>query len=114
MAQNSNIQSPSQLLPLIVGIFSFLRVVFILVRAKMEKRHEDNPTEETAYTRVVLEDTQLILARPVHHRYLVAWLPWLSIFHFWSKPIREAEQSPLVTYVEHVKQMSVEEKPVSF
>lgn len=147
LAKNGNIAYPAQLLPLIVGALSFIRVLWLInanVSAERKKRQRaakeatrclagdeceaegweqptpvpttpttprpglnkristassfglgikhffspnlgdsgltHSPSEDT-----VDEDTRPHRMRPFHHRYLVAWLPWLSLFEFWHK-----------------------------
>ena len=55
---------------------------------------------------------------PMHHRYLVAWLPWLSVFKFWKHYCPNEESLPSladVPYGEDIKpEASVHEGPISF
>ena len=110
---------PSQLIPLIIGCFSFLRLMYkVLEKARdpndepslpMEPRPsrtqqdfpgtkrlfkifapptnsinpppqslEDMPPEDT-------DIDELVQDEPFRLRYLVTWLPWLSLLHWWNK-----------------------------
>ena len=54
---------------------------------------------------------------PLHHRYLVAWLPWLSVFKFWKHYCAVAETLPLHADAPHREDIkldaSVHEEPTS-
>ena len=110
LAQNGGIINPSQLLPLLIGATSFLRVLWLMHEDWKEGHKEEgsnvhygplgtskspanrfrfggifSPTMSRSNTGTAEAD-HLPIKRPWHHRYMVSWLPWLSTFDFWMKP----------------------------
>ena len=101
---------PGQILPMIIGIFSFVRILWLMfeewrapdddccdeddpvaepvpVFEEIKPSEIPNPppfarqTSETARVTAQVED---MFRRQPQVRYLVAWLPWLSQFEFWT------------------------------
>ena len=125
---------PAQLLPMLIGAFGLLRILFLLfwsIYEPEDREHgesatappedaQGNPSAEfeirkdrmratnqglepqpeklpvsstqdptspgAAIIGHDLNDNLVIIRRSLFHRYLVAWLPWLSQFPFWTKP----------------------------
>jgi len=123
---NNQIAFPAQLLPMLIGAFSLIRVLFLLFWEIYEPEDKEQgetataPPEDAAgnlsaanearATRqgLGLEDTPVAsqpsypkattaighdhnhhpvpVRRSWYQRYMVAWLPWLSQFTFWTEP----------------------------
>jgi hypothetical protein len=124
---NGQIAFPAQLLPLLIGAFSLIRIIFLLfweiyepedkeqgetatappadaagnLSAANEARaaHQgldlkettvSSPTSYSKATTVIGHDQNhnpVPIRRSLFERYMVAWLPWLSQFPFWTKPV---------------------------
>lgn len=119
---HGNVAYPSQLLPMLIGTLSLVRILFLIVWEKADPDDKEegetatappstNPlahappqhglgfgqgleslgpqvaSPESAHSepqlRVGPDDG---VPRSTLHRYLVAWLPWLSQFPFWTRP----------------------------
>jgi len=114
--------NPSQLLPMLIGALSLLRILFLIFWEKADPDDQEegeiatappstNPvahappqhglgfgqgleslepqvaSPKTSYSeRSVRVGPDDGIPRSTFHRYLVAWLPWLSQFSFWTKP----------------------------
>jgi len=103
---DGGLQLPSQLLPFLIGMFSFLRTLYYLLREKFSSvnktsiKEKDEANEVVESTVIVspshfspnpskLElgggaalpraDSYHIVARSLPVRYLVGWLPWLGL-----------------------------------
>lgn len=80
VTNGSNIATPSQLLPLLIGLTGLVRVTWIAVHGGLLERYEAETPERT-------RERPVNIALKPSQRYLVAWLPWLSRFsHFRSGP----------------------------
>jgi hypothetical protein len=128
LGTHGHINSPAQLLPLLVGSLSFLRTLWLIfqehgktvmdiLRAEAEMAEKEAPKFLRSIPRVfditvrriisplsVSSDTASAVHhershshtphhfRPLHHRYIVAWMPWLSVFKFWKHycPVEES------------------------
>lgn len=103
---SSNIATPSQLLPLLVGILGLIRVLYIMYKetkleyeikkAKVEaiaagKREGELEEVENQIllrrtrTDYVIEEDEQLLQMGMARRYVVALLPWLSLTGLWKK-----------------------------
>lgn len=102
LASYGEIAYPAQLVPLIVGILSLVRVLW-LIYCEWKNSPRDGTTrnawctyqyfldilwcpsklDDTASGESAGPNTPYTL-RPWHHRYLVAYLPWLSMLSFWK------------------------------
>jgi hypothetical protein len=132
LAKYGDIAFPAQLLPLLVGALSFLRVVWLIYvewsegsealpsHTNLDGTNEgsrandkEHPIESfsnlsSRYTAILRwirgnrtaalpadayddenEDGIALSSRPIHHRYAVALLPWLSTLDFWKQPKRK-------------------------
>jgi len=106
---DGGLQLPSQLLPFLIGLFSFLRIIYYLLRESFGVRDDtgknkkcDDPSEEKVKSTVLVlpeatspgkteaggkstppppprADSYHIIARSLVVRLLVGWLPWLGI-----------------------------------
>jgi len=126
------LQLPSQLLPFLVGLFSFIRISYQLFKAKLEKADaapsDRGPADVAAD--VGFDDLQTFggdaeprppnrsdshQARgPMLVRYVFAWLPWLGLV---LRPGRKSRISTLVSkgtglsqYSRHNEEMSSQPK----
>ena len=129
LAQYGHITTPAQLLPLLIGTLSFIRILWLIsrehgkaiqntLRAEAEMAEHEAPkflqrvhlAFKTTIRKIIspLSVSSDIAGstvhrerspsntphrfHPLHHRYLVAWLPWLSVFKFWKHycPIMES------------------------
>ena len=116
LGPNGNISYPAQLLPMMIGALSFLRILWLLFQrlrnpsvdsydgneATQQKvggssgASTDNPRaglgllHYSPATNAVIEgedyDDSLALNRSPIERYTVAYLPWMSQFEFWKNP----------------------------
>ena len=111
VGNNGHMSYPAQLLPLIIGILGFVRILYIVYRdyrphkvdqiASAEEGQAANglgaqPEKETAEggedhsycgSDEVPEDFDInVRDRSLTLRYLIAWLPWLSVSELWRKP----------------------------
>ena len=125
---------PAQLLPMLIGAFGLLRILFLLfwlIYEPEDKEHgetatappedaQGNPSAENEIRKDRMQATDqglepptkelpvsstqepilpgtaimghdqntnlVVIRRGLFRRYLVAWLPWLSQFPFWTKP----------------------------
>lgn len=122
---------PAQLLPMLIGALSLVRILFLLYRqwSRSKEAKEGNarkefatklgtspqspqvsryttggglglhttlsPTEHSFSPSAVSEGTTVVspgqdhsssFDRPRYLRYLVAWLPWLSVYDLWTNP----------------------------
>jgi hypothetical protein len=129
IASSNQVAYPAQLLPMLIGAFGLLRILFLLFWSIYEP--EDTEQGETATappedaqgnisagnkmraanqglgikseevtvsptpyppgpgTAIMGHDqdhNRVPIRRSLFHRYMVAWLPWLSQFPFWTKP----------------------------
>ena len=123
----NSVAYPSQLLPLLVGGFGFVRILFLLFWAYYEPEDQErgetatappedaqgnlsagneqraarqglgieskemtaSPSSYSPGTTILGHDQNhnpVAIRRSLLHRYMVAWLPWLSQFPFWTKP----------------------------
>ncbi|KYG40601.1 hypothetical protein M433DRAFT_28108 [Acidomyces richmondensis BFW] len=87
-SRSHNIGTPSQLLPLLIGLFQFVRIAWLAIRDHFFGG-EENAEQIVARTEAVIIKSKA--------RYLVAWLPWLSHFSFWTvaRPISVLGNSEL-------------------
>ena len=102
LASYGRIGYPGQLVPLVVGILSLVRVLWLIYMEWKDSRPDGNARNTTStyqYIRNILwpplnvDDMALgeleganmpSTLGPWHHRYLVAYLPWLSTLSFWK------------------------------
>jgi hypothetical protein len=125
IAAGNEVAYPAQLLPLLIGAFGLLRILFLLFWSIYEP--EDREQGETATAppvdaqgnlsagnkmraenqglgiqsekitasstpyppgpgAAIMDHSPVLIRRSLFHRYMVAWLPWLSQFPFWTKP----------------------------
>jgi hypothetical protein len=120
LAKWGNIAFPAQLIPLLVGVLSFARVLWLILSDWVESREgKDASNEEQVSTRhargtkflrgiirllppwtdapprgrpvVVGHVDKRDRHKPIHYRYLVGYLPWLSVFPFWKRELRDIE-----------------------
>ena len=123
----NNVAYPSQLLPLLIGVFGLVRILFLLFWAYYEpedreqgetatappedaqgnlsvgneqragpqglgsrsRKRTASPSPYSPGTTILGHDQNhnpVAVRRSLFHRYMVAWLPWLSQFPFWTKP----------------------------
>ncbi|KAL5322090.1 hypothetical protein ACEPPN_010059 [Leptodophora sp. 'Broadleaf-Isolate-01'] len=102
---------PAQLLPLLIGTFGLVRVLYLVVRSKRSPEDTEPSLLDTyspkrsrtlkvrnlllAFSPAMSRDStitkydpdevdELERGRPWHVRYLVAWLPWLSILKYFK------------------------------
>jgi hypothetical protein len=80
---DNELHLPAQLLPLLIGTFGFLRICFLLFKEWRSR----GSLEPTLLARPESEREEPQLQRPSARRstamrYLVAWLPWLSIIGY--------------------------------
>jgi hypothetical protein len=124
---------PSQLIPMIIGCFSFVRLMYKVLEQWRDPDDEPSlphnprpsgtrqdfpgtkrffkvfaPPTNALNPRPQLpedmppEDTdidELVQDEPIRLRYLVTWLPWLSLLHWWTKD----EQKPRKHDAENVE-----------
>lgn len=79
-----SIATPSQLLPLLVGVAGVVRILYIILREHKEK-HRNSEAESNVIELVSSahdEPDVDITTRPLWVRYLITLLPWLSLPHF--------------------------------
>jgi len=137
LAQHSDVRPPAQLLPLLIGVLSFARTLWLIfdehgktiakilrteaenakiLRAEAENEppkilHNIRRGFEITVRRIISplsvssstvstdgsEQSQSHMPHgfhPWHQRYLVAWMPWLSIFKFWRRSCPVPETLP--------------------
>jgi hypothetical protein len=130
LEKNGNIAFPAQLIPLLIGVLSFARVLWLILMewvdsgdaeaaANDEQGHPVHPhrDEYAKSMRGVLRllppwsnaergrpaaatkpEDRKDRHKPIYYRWLVGYLPWLSIFPFWRRELRDVENlSPTVT-----------------
>ena len=75
--------SPGQLLPLLVGLFSLIRLLWIMYRERfIEQRDEPRPQPEKTYgSRSIRNSSWGQLA----YGLVTGWLPWLNCFESWRR-----------------------------
>jgi hypothetical protein len=129
IAKYGQIAFPAQLLPLLVGVLSFARVLWLMLMdwvdsgdekaAKEDPAHPVHP-HRSAYAKTLRGGLRLLPPwtdlkrdrpagptkpvdrkdrhKPIHYRILVGYLPWLSVFPFWRRELRDIENlSPTET-----------------
>jgi len=126
VAKYGHIAFPAQLVPLLVGVLSFARVLWLMladwVDSEDEKAANEDPAHRvhphrSAYAKTLRGGLRLLPPwtkgkrgrpagptkmddrkdrhKPLHYRILVGYLPWLSVFPFWRRELRDIEnQSP--------------------
>jgi hypothetical protein len=117
---------PSQLIPMIIGSFSFVRLIYKVLERQRDPNDEPSlptdprpsktqqefpgtkrlfkifaPPTNSLNPRPQLpedmppEDTdidELVQDEPIRLRYLVTWLPWLSLLHWWTEDSTQQRQ----------------------
>lgn len=99
---------PGQLIPLLIGVFSLLRISYVIFRNYMGWQHDRaeteaiikgslseasvNPREESSFEaglNLKLGQFPRISEPQGHllHRFLLAWLPWLGLFSSFHRPV---------------------------
>jgi hypothetical protein len=122
VAKYGHIAFPAQLLPLLVGVLSFLRVLWLIMMDWVELGDEKAANEDpdhpvhphrSAYAKTLRGGLRLLPPwtnakrgrppvptkpednidrhKPIHYRILVGYLPWLSVFPFWRRELRDVE-----------------------
>jgi len=116
-----NIAFPAQLVPLLVGVLSFARVLWLMLMdwadeeapSGEEPGHPETHPHRTAYVKTLRGGLRLLPPwtkaakkprravaepenmkdrhKPIHYRFLVGYLPWLSVFPFWRRELRDIE-----------------------
>jgi hypothetical protein len=112
LGPNGQITYPAQLLPMMIGALSFLRICWLLFQRWQNPPEECGEEDEatprappntsqaglgllpspSAYSEAKSgvigqdNDTSIVRNRSVVMRYMVAYLPWLSQFDFWKNP----------------------------
>jgi hypothetical protein len=117
-----NIAFPAQLVPLLVGVLSFARVLWLIflewldtddeAASGEEQGHPSTHPHRSAYAKSMRGGLRLLPPwtkarrdrpvavkpenmqdrhKPTHFRYLVGYLPWLSVFPFWRRELRDIE-----------------------
>lgn len=101
LGPQGGIALPGQLLPMLIGAISLVRLLWIMFnerfRPKMRLGTGEFPTEGAESERPTgpIKTTSGLstlsmghpgIHRPIWQRYLVAWMPWLSRFDFWTMP----------------------------
>jgi len=133
LAKYGNVAFPAQLLPLLVGVLSFARVLWLILVDWVDSGDEKAASEDaahpvhphrSAYAKTLRGGLRLLppwnsakqhrpagpagparpddrkdLHKPIHYRILVGYLPWLSVFPFWRRELRDIEnQLPTKTH----------------
>lgn len=117
LAQNSPIRSPGQLLPLLIGILSFGRILWLISIEHRKEIIEVLRTETKSKPHRKIYNIRRGLGISMHRiisplapveitktrtpdvshswprRYLVGWLPWLSVFGFGKRALQDIEGS---------------------
>ena len=105
---NGHMSYPAQLLPLIIGILGFVRILYIVYRNYRPHRVDqvaaaeegqalngldvqvEKQTKGETHSCCSEEDPEdfdiNVRDRSLTLRYLIAWLPWLSVSELWRKP----------------------------
>lgn len=138
---------PSQLIPLIIGAFSFLRLGYRVLEKSRDPDDDPSlpanaptfgvnqefpgkrklfklfaPPTSAVNPRPQLpqdmppEDTdidKLVEDEPVRLRYLVTWLPWLSLLHWWKKDEKRENVHRRTTQLEKGRRRSRSPSPSS-
>jgi hypothetical protein len=91
--QNS-LSTPGQLLPLLVGGFGFVQTSYVILKEKVFQRdfHKEPQTGYHFGPSVLRSTTDLDTAqqqRNIALRYLVGWLPWLSLLQSYDRQLVE-------------------------
>lgn len=91
--QNS-LSTPGQLLPLLVGGFGFIQVLYVILKEKVFQRafHADPDSNHHFGPSVLRSTTDLDTAQQKRSRvlrYLVGWLPWLSLLQSYDQRLEE-------------------------
>lgn len=132
---------PSQLIPLIIGTFSFVRLIYkVLKKARGQddepalpaNPHFSNPRQDVPGAKrffkvfapptnslnprpqlledIPLEDTDidiLVQDEPIRLRYLITWLPWLSLLPWWASEGPRQDPSKRGADVEDGRRLSL-------
>jgi len=75
-SRSHNLGTPSQLLPLLIGLFQLVRIAWLAFHDHFLGVQEDSEQP--------VAHTEVMVVRKASRRFLVAWLPWLSQFSFWK------------------------------
>lgn len=127
VAKFGHIAFPAQLIPLLIGVLSFARVLWLIflewvdsedaeAAANEEQGHPVVHPHRSEYANSVRGVLRLLPPwsntkrdrpavatkpedrkdrhKPIHYRWLVGYLPWLSIFPFWRHELRDIENLP--------------------
>lgn len=83
LAGQSNDASAGQLLPLLIGLLSFVRILWILYKERISEGGaslgSSAPREANAFA------TERVSVRQLSYGLLTAWLPWLNCFESWRQ-----------------------------
>jgi hypothetical protein len=88
LGQNGSVTSPSQLLPLLVGVLSFARVLWLIYVQWKEKR--DKAAKQLSNTESLTDDNGVITPTPRSFRGYKALLPWVHSAD--SEPVEDVEE----------------------
>jgi hypothetical protein len=109
LGPNGNISYPAQLLPMMIGLLSFVRICWLLFKRWRYPAEDENEgsreklggtpgapeTQQAglgilqssrAYPNGNDDEADIARNRSLAERYMVAYLPWLSQFEFWKNP----------------------------
>jgi hypothetical protein len=116
VAQTGAIGTPAQLLPFIIGAISFLRILYLIYKESKEaaeKAAEESDLPPLTFMQTVrklispsarwgppatTDHDDSYMVHPWHRRYIVSWLPWLTVSKFWRRQaVTSVGSSPTVT-----------------
>ncbi|KAH8172342.1 hypothetical protein LIA77_06597 [Sarocladium implicatum] len=89
---DNSLSVPGQLLPFLIGGFGFFETLYGILKVKvLQKDFHDAPQAYTGFGPSVLRSTTDMEKNQQTHswavRYLVGWLPWLSLLHSYDKEL---------------------------
>jgi hypothetical protein len=79
-----SLATPSQLLPLLIGVGGVVRIFYIMLKEHLEERRSNKAGSGFSPEAATL--TVDLSTRPAWARYLITLLPWLSLSSIWSRP----------------------------